>query len=238
MTRSNSGTLYGIGVGPGDPELMTLKAHRLISTARVVAYPAPDDGDSFARRIATATIPEDAEEIPMIVPMRAERFPAQQVYAGASKRIAAHLDQGTDVVVLCEGDPFFYGSFMYLFARLADRFPVEIVPGVTSLTACAAALKRPLTARNDVLTVLPGPLPDEELRQRIEAAQAIAIMKVGRHLPRIRALLEAMGLTANAGYVERASLSIEHVSPLAQAPETAPYFSMILIYKGDDPWLS
>ncbi len=233
-----SGTLYGIGVGPGDPELMTLKAHRLISTARVVAYPAPDDGDSFARRIASHAIPGEAEEIPMIVPMRADRFPAQEIYAGAAERIAAHLDKGTDVAVLCEGDPFFYSSFMYLFARLGTRFPVEIVPGVTSLTACAAALRRPLTARNDVLTVLPGPLPDAEMRTRIEAAQAIAIMKVGRHLGRIRALLEVMGLTGNAGYIERASLTAEHVSPLAQAPEKAPYFSMILIYKGDDPWLS
>ncbi len=233
-----TGTLYGIGVGPGDPELMTLKAHRLIAAAKVVAYPAPDTGDSFARRIAADIIPAGAEEIPMVVPMRVARVPAQQVYAEAAEMIATHLDQGTDVAVLCEGDPFFYGSFMYLFSRLTDRFPVEIVPGVSSLTACAAALKRPLTARNDVLTVLPGPLPDAELRQRIEAAQAIAIMKVGRHLPRIRALLDEMGLTANAGYIERASLGAQHVSSLAEAPDKAPYFSMILIYKGDDPWLN
>ncbi len=233
-----TGTLYGIGVGPGDPELMTLKAHRLIAAARVVAYPAPDDGESFARRIAAATIPAGAEEIPLVVPMRANRFPAQQVYADAAERIAAHLDAGTDVAVLCQGDPFFYSSFMYLFARLGTRFPVEVVPGVTALTACAAALKRPLTARNDVLTVLPGPLPDTELRARIEAAQAIAIMKVGRHLGRIRTLLDAMDLTGSSGYIERASLDVEHVSPLAEAPEKAPYFSMILIYKGDNPWLS
>lgn len=232
-----TGTLYGIGVGPGDPELMTMKAHRLISTAKVVAYPAPDTGDSFARSIAAAAIPAEAQEIPMVVPMRAGRFPAQQVYADAADRIAVHLDAGNDVAVLCEGDPFFYGSFMYLFARMADRYPVEIVPGVSSLTACSAALKRPLTSRNDVLTVLPGPLPDTDLRQRIEAAQAIAIMKVGRHLPRIRALLDDMGLTANAGYIERASLGAEHVSLLTEAADTAPYFSMILIYKGDDPWL-
>ena len=112
------------------------------------------------------------------------------------------------------------------------------MPGVTSLTACAAALKRPLTARNDVLTVLPGPLPDAELKARIEAAQAVAIMKVGRHLPRVRMLLEGMGLTASAGYVERASLGAQQVSPLAQAPDEAPYFSMILVYKGNDPWLN
>ena len=140
--------------------------------------------------------------------------------------------------MLCEGDPFFYGSFMYLFARLSDRFSCEIVPGVSSLAACSAALARPLTARNDVLTVLPGPLDDDDLRGRIGAAEAVAIMKVGRHLPRIRALLDDMGLTARAGYVERASLESERVMPLADAPEAAPYFSMILIYKGDDPWLN
>jgi len=233
-----TGTLYGIGVGPGDPELMTLKAHRLISAAKVVAYPAPDSGESFARRIAASAIPAHAEDIPMVVPMRAGRFPAQDVYREAAGKIAAHLAKGTDVVVLCEGDPFCYGSFMYLHARLADRFPVEIVPGVSSLTACAAAFGRPLTARNDVLTVLPGPLPDAELRTRIEAAGAVAIMKVGRHLPRIRALLDEMGLTDRAGYVERASLPDQNVSPLAEAPDEAPYFSMILIYRGEDPWLT
>lgn len=232
------GTLYGVGVGPGDPELMTLKAHRLIVNAKVIAYPAPDSGESFARSIAACAIRDDATEIPMIVPMRVERFPAQDVYAKAAEAIAVHLEQGEDVTVLCEGDPFFYGSFMYLFARLADRFPTEIVPGVSSLGACSAALRRPLTARNDVLTVIPGPLPDEDMRAKIDAAEAIAIMKVGRHLPRIRALLDAMNLTANSGYIERASLTEQTVLPLADAPESAPYFSMILIYKGDDPWLT
>ncbi len=233
-----SGTLYGIGVGPGDPELMTLKAHRLISTARVVAYPAPDSGESFARSIAADAIPADAVEIPMVVPMRVERFPAQDVYAGAAETIAGHLNAGDDVTVLCEGDPFFYGSFMYLFARLSERFPCEVVPGVSSLAACSAALARPLTARNDVLTVIPGPLDDDALRVRIEQAQAVAIMKVGRHLPRLRTLLDTMNLTAQAGYVERASLGEQRVMPLADAPDAAPYFSMILIYKGDDPWLT
>ena len=127
---------------------------------------------------------------------------------------------------------------MYLFVRLADRFPTEVVPGVSSLGACSAALRRPLTARNDVLSVIPGPLPDDELRDRIEAAEAIAIMKVGRHLPRIRALLDEMGVTEQAGYIERASLDEQTVLPLVDAPESAPYFSMILIYKGDDPWLT
>ncbi|WP_192913822.1 precorrin-2 C(20)-methyltransferase [Roseibium sediminis] len=232
-----TGTLYGVGLGPGDPELMTLKAHRLISSARVIAYPAPDSGESFARSIAAHVIPADAREIPIVVPMRVDRFPAQEIYDKAALEIAEVLASGQDVVTLCEGDPFFYGSFMYLFERLSDRFPCEIVPGVTSLTACAAQLRRPLTSRTDVLTVLPGPLDDTELRPRIENSQAIAIMKVGRHLPRLRALLDDMGLLDKAGYVERASLPEQRVFRLANVPaEKAPYFSMILIYKGDEAW--
>lgn len=232
-----SGTLYGIGLGPGDPELMTLKAHRLISSAEVIAYPAPDTGESFARSIAASTIPQDAREIPIVVPMRVERFPAQEIYDKAAAEIAEVLSAGVDVVTLCEGDPFFYGSFMYLFERLCDRFDIEVVPGVTSLTACAAQLQRPLTSRNDVLTVIPGPLPDAAIEQKIDEAQAVAIMKVGRHLSRLRALLDRMGLLEQAGYVERASLAKQKVHRLIDLDaDTAPYFSMILIYKGDEAW--
>ena len=236
--RQMNGRLYGVGLGPGDPELMTLRAHRLISSAKVIAYPAPDNGESFARSIAAGAIPSDATEIPMIVPMRVERFPAQEVYSEAASQISEHLRAGTDVVVLCEGDPFFYGSFMYLFARLADAFDVEIVPGVSSLAGCTAAMQRPLVARNDILTVLPGPLSDEDLATRIDASEAVAIMKVGRHLPRLRDLIARLNLTPNAAYVERASLPNQQVMPLSEAPETAPYFSMILISKGSDPWLN
>ncbi|MCB1493670.1 MAG: precorrin-2 C(20)-methyltransferase [Rhodobiaceae bacterium] len=230
-----TGTLYGVGLGPGDPELLTLKAHRLITGARVIAYPAPDTGESFARSIAADFIPAGADEIPIVIPMRTERFPAQAVYDAAAARIAAHLDAGTDVVVLCEGDPFFYGSFMYLFGRLAGDYPAEIVPGVTSLTACATRAGRPLCARNETLTVIPGPVSDEALRVRLAEKGAMAIMKVGRHLPRLREAIEAAGLTGRAVYVARATLADEVVLPLAEAPERAPYFSMILI-AGSDPY--
>ncbi|WP_298982924.1 precorrin-2 C(20)-methyltransferase [uncultured Roseibium sp.] len=232
-----SGKLYGVGLGPGDPELMTLKAHRLISSAKVVAYPAPDSGASFARSIADSVIGKDTREIPIIVPMRVDRFPAKEIYDKAAEDIAEVLESGLDVVTLCEGDPFFFGSFMYLFERLADRFEIEIVPGVTSLTTCAAQLGRPLTSRNDVLTIIPGPLPDSEIRRKVEEAQAVAIMKVGRHLARLKALLSEMGLLDRAGYVERASLPEQKVHRLVDLEaETAPYFSMILIYKGDEAW--
>lgn len=232
-----SGKLFGVGLGPGDPELMTLRAHRLISSARVVAYPALAGGESFARAIAAGAIAPGTREIVMDVPMTVERAPAQAAYDRGAAEIAEALDEGQDVVCLCEGDPFFYGSFMYLFARLSRRYEVEVVPGVTSIAACAARAGRPLVARNERLTVLPGPLPEAELRARIEGAESVAIMKVGRHLAKIRAVIDDLGLTAQAVYVERASLPEEVVCPLAQAPEKAPYFSMILLTKGADPWL-
>ena len=232
-----TGTLHGVGVGPGAPDLITLRAARLIEGATVIAYPALAGAPSLARSIAADLIPADAEEIVIDVPMTTDRAPAQAAYDQGAARIAAALEAGQDVVCLCEGDPFFYGSFMYLHARLAPRFEVTVVPGVTSVTACAAAAGRPLVARNERLTVLPGPLPEEDLRARIAGAEAVAILKVGRHLPKIRAVIASLGLTGGATYVERATLGEEVVLPLADAPETAPYFSMILLVKGTDPWL-
>ncbi|MDX1781522.1 MAG: precorrin-2 C(20)-methyltransferase [Thalassovita sp.] len=232
-----AGKLFGVGLGPGDPELMTLKAHRLISGARVVAYPALAGSDSFARSIAAGVIPQGAREIVMDVPMTVERGPAQAAYDAGAAEIAEALEAGEDVVCLCEGDPFFYGSFMYLYARLSERFEVEVVPGVTSVTTCAARAGRPLAARNERLTVLPGPLPAAELKRRIEGAESVVFMKVGRHLAKIRGVIAELGLTDRAVYVERASLPGEQICPLSEAPEKAPYFSMILLVKGDDPWL-
>lgn len=232
-----SGTLYGVGLGPGAPDLLTLRAARLIEGAKVIAYPALEDGASFARSIASGLIPEGAREIVMKVPMTTERAPAQAAYDRGAAEITDALDAGEDVVVLCEGDPFFYGSFMYLFARLAPRFEVVVVPGVTSIAAVAASAGKPLVARNERLTILPGPLSEAELTERIAGAESVAIMKVGRHLPKIRRVIEALGLTERATYVERASLPEEVVLPLSEAPEAAPYFSTILLTKGADPWL-
>ena len=232
-----SGTLYGVGLGPGDPELMTLKAARLIGAARVLAYPALPGVESFARSIAALQLAESVLELRLDVPMVRERGPAQAAYDRGAAEIAEVLAGGTDVVFLCEGDPLFYGSFMYVMARLKDRFPVEIVPGVSSIMASAAASGRPLVARNEVLTVIPGPHDDEALKRRIEGADAVAIMKVGKHLGRIRAVLDRLALLGKAVYVERATLAEEKVLPLAEAPDPAPYFSMILVTKGEDPWL-
>jgi precorrin-2/cobalt-factor-2 C20-methyltransferase len=229
--------LYGVGLGPGAPDLITLRAARLIERADVIAYPTLAGAQSFAREIAADLITAGVQEIIMDVPMTVERGPAQAAYDTGAAAIAAELDAGRNVVCLCEGDPFFYGSFMYVFARLSGQYDVQVVPGVTSVTACAARAGMPLAARNERLTVLPGPLPADELRARIEGAESVVIMKVGRHLAKIRAVIDALGLTAQAVYVERATLPQEVVLSLADAPEKAPYFSMILLTKGADPWL-
>ena len=231
------GTLYGVGVGPGDPELLTLKAHRLITSADVIAYPAPQGGESFARSIVAGAIPDKVEEFCISVPMDGKRFPAADVYDAAANAIAGHLNSGRNVVVLCEGDPFFYGSCMYLYERLAGGHCVEIVPGVSSLMTCAARIKRPLAGRNDVLRIIPAPLPEDRLRAEIESADAAAIIKLGRHYEKVRRVMDRLGLTSACGYVERASLENEIVKPLGAVDGgDIPYFSMILLYKGAEAW--
>ena len=237
MTQIKTGILYGVGVGPGAPDLMTLRAARLIENASVIAYPTLAGAASFARSIAADLIPVGASEIVIDVPMSTDREPAQRAYDLGAVQIAAALDDGQDVVCLCEGDPFFYGSFMYIHARLFPRYTIEIVPGVTSIAACAAVANLPLVARNERLTILPGPLPEAELRAEIDRAESVVIMKVGRHMPKIRAVIAALDLTEKAIYVERGTLPRQVVLPLAEAPEVAPYFSIILLTKGADPWL-
>lgn len=232
-----TGRLIGVGVGPGAPDLLTLRAARLIEGARVLAYPTLAGAASMARGIAAAHIGEGAEEIAVDLPMTPAREPAQEAYDAGAARIAERLAAGQDVVVLCEGDPLFYGSFMYLQARLAGRFAVEVVPGVTSVAAAAALAHLPLGAREGRIAVLPATLPDAALEAGIAGHETVALLKLGRHFARVRALVEAMGLTARTTYVERATLPAERVLPLSVAPAEAPYFSLLLIAKDVDPWL-
>lgn len=232
-----SGTLYGVGVGPGDPELMTVKAWRLISTAPVIAYLAANGKDSTARDIALPFIPDDAEHLVIDMPMRVERAPGEKAYDYGAAAIAVHLKAGRDVVMLCEGDPFFYGSFMYLFARLADDYPTVVVPGVTSITAAAASLRRPLSARNEVVKVLPATLDATRLLDELKTAESAALIKVGRHLPKIRSILGSLDLTSRAHVIVKATHADERVIPLNDITEdTLPYFSTILVYAGHEAW--
>ncbi len=233
-----TGTLYGLGIGPGDPELITLKALKRLQGVPVIAYPAPPEGDSLARAIVAPHLPGGQAEIAVRMPMVADRFPAQEVYDRAAREIGGELEAGRDVAVLCEGDPFFYGSFMYLFGRMAERYPVEVIPGVSSLTACAAVLGAPLVARNDVLTVVPATLRPEDLKRRLaDGGEAAAIVKVGRHLAKVRGVLADLGLADQARYVEHATMTSQKILPLAAVADgAAPYFSMILIHRRGEAW--
>lgn len=232
-----AGTLYGVGVGPGDPELVTLKALRILQSVPVLAWPAPEEGPSLAREIVAAHLPGTQREIAIRMPLLPARFPADDVYDKAAVEIGDALAAGDDVAVICEGDPFFYGSFMYLFGRLAGEYEIDVVPGVSSLTACAAALGAPLSAKNDVLTVVPGPLDAETMKQRLADADAAAIIKVGRHFDKIRDVIGELGLADNARYIERATMAEQRIVPLAQVGDRdAPYFSMILVHKRKEAW--
>jgi len=232
-----SGRLYGIGVGPGDPELLTLKALRLLKQAQVIAFPAAKRRKSNALTIVEAHLTPAQTRLEMVYPFTIEK-PLPEAYESAlaafyddmARAIGGHLDAGRDVAVLCEGDPFFFGSFMYLFDRLAGTYPTEVVPGVTSVVACAAVLGAPLVYRYQTLTVLGGVLPEDELRRRLAAADAAAIMKLGRNFAKVRRVLTELGLADRALYVERATMANQRIARLAEVdPAEVPYFAMILV---------
>jgi precorrin-2/cobalt-factor-2 C20-methyltransferase len=233
----NKGTLYGIGVGPGDPELITVKAVRLIQSCPVIAYPADGNGESLARSIASHCILGHSAHLPIAVPMMTDRAPAREAYDAGAKQISLKLESGSDVAFLCQGDPLFYASFMYLYARMSQNYRVQVIPGVTSLTACAAALGRPLAARNEVLKILPATLSIERLREELAKTEAAAIIKVGRHFDKIRKLLTELDLASCAAIIESATSEKQKISTLNDIPDGGrPYFSTILIYKGEEGW--
>ncbi|CCQ72063.1 precorrin-2 C(20)-methyltransferase [Magnetospira sp. QH-2] len=225
------GILYGLGIGPGDPDLITLKALTILQRVPVIAYPAPEEGDSLARSIAARHFPAGSKELPLRLPLRPDADAAPH-YDRHAETLADHLSAGRDVALLCVGDPLFYGSFLYVYQRLAGRYPIEAVPGVTSVSACAAAARLPLTSYDETLTVVPATLDEETLADRLAVCDAAAVMKVGRHLDKLRRVLDRLGLTAQAVYVERAGMADQRICPLADldTPE-APYFSMVLIHR-------
>jgi precorrin-2 C20-methyltransferase / precorrin-3B C17-methyltransferase len=233
-----TGHLYGIGVGPGDPELITIKAARLIQHADVIAYHSGTAGRSIARTIADSLISENVIEELLIYPVTTGPTDHPLGYYGAvddfydesAERLSKHLDVGRTVVVLAEGDPLFYSSYMYLHDRLSPRFPSDVVPGVTSLTAAATALRTPLARHEDILTVLPGTLPVSELARRLADTDAAAIMKLGRTFAGVREALRLAGRLADALYVERATTGEQRVMPVTDVDAAAvPYFSMIVL---------
>lgn len=238
MTR---GTLWGVGLGPGDPELVTVKAARVIGEADVVAYHSARHGRSIARGIAEPYLRQGQIEEHLTYPVTTETTDHPGGYAGAledfyteaTERIAAHLDAGRNVALLAEGDPLFYSSYMHLHTRLTQRFNAVIVPGVTSVSAASAAIATPLVAGDEVLSVLPGTLPVAELTRRLTDADAAVILKLGRSYHGVREALSASGQLDDAFYVERASTPGQRVLPAAEVDETSvPYFSLAMLPGG------
>ncbi len=228
------GQLFGLGLGPGDPELVTLKALRLLRAATVIAYPAPQGGDSFARSIVAEWIAPTQREIAIAFPMRPGPPPAE-IYDAAAATIAGELDRGNNVAFLCQGDPFFYGSFAPIFTRLSPRYRITVVPGVSSLVACAAATAAPLVQRDEAVTVIPATLPEADLRHRLEQCDTAAIIKLGRHAGKVRGVLTALDLLDAAIYVERASQPRERVGRFAEIDSASvPYFATVLVRRNRD----
>ena len=231
------GRLFGVGVGPGDPELITLKARRVIDQADVIAYPVARRGAGMARTIAAPYLRADHVELALTYPVTTEETDHPGGYEGAlrdfyneaARSIAAHLDAGSDVAVLCEGDPFFYGSYMYLHERLAAGYAAEVIPGVTAFSAASAAAGTPLAKRDDVLTVLPGTLPPEVLAARLQSADAAVVMKLGRTFAGVRDAAGRAGVAERGIYVERASWPEERIVPLAEVEGSVPYMSLVLV---------
>jgi precorrin-2/cobalt-factor-2 C20-methyltransferase len=230
--------LIGVGVGPGDPELMTLKALRALREADVVAHFAKAGNPSKARAIAADHLRPGIAEVPLLYPVTTE-IPRHEpaycseiaaFYDGCADTLAAHLDARRSVAVICEGDPLFYGSYMHLHVRLAARYPTEVIAGVTGMSGCWSAVGAPIAQGDDVFTVLPGTLPEEELERRLRDADAAVIMKLGRNLPKVRRALSRTGHLARAMYVERGTMKDAVVMRLAdKADDCAPYFAIVLV---------
>lgn len=237
------GRLLGLGVGPGDPELITLKALRLLQAAPVVGYfvakakaSKGQGGNAFG--IIEQHLTPAQVRMPLVYPVTTEKLEPplsyesviSDFYDTCAAQIALHLDVGRDVAVICEGDPFFYGSYMYLHDRLAQRYEAEVIPGVCSMLGGAAVLGVPLVYRNQSLSVLSGVLPEDELKQRLAIADAAVVMKLGRNFDKVRRVLGELGLAERALYVERATMNNQRIVPLDEVePMDSPYFSLIVI---------
>jgi precorrin-2/cobalt-factor-2 C20-methyltransferase len=234
----NGARLIGIGVGPGDPGLVTLNAIAALKEADIVAHFAKAGNASNARTIAACHFKDGVEELPLLYPVTTEipkadsayRDAIRDFYDDAAAAIAARLDGGKTVAVIAEGDPLFYGSYMHLHIRLAPRYQTEIVAGVTGMSGCWSATGTPIAQGDDVFTVLPGTLPEYELERRLADTDAAVVMKIGRHLAKVRRALERAGRLDRAIYVERGTMTNAAIMPLADKLDTfAPYFAMVLV---------
>lgn len=233
------GTVYGTGLGPGDPELMSVRADKLVRRTRHVAYFRKAGRAGRARGIVNGMLRDDVVEFAMEYPVTTE-IPLSDpryndilsaFYGDCVAHLKALVAAGEDVVVLCEGDPFFYGSFMHLYTRLRGEVPVQVVPAITGMSAAWTATGEPITWGDDVLSVLMATLPEDELAARMADADALVVMKIGRNMPRVRAALEKAGKLDRAWLVECASMDGQAVMKLTDADErVSPYFSIVIVH--------
>lgn len=232
------GTIHGVGLGPGAPDLLSVRADRLVRAARHVAYFRKAGRAGHARTMVDGMLRADAVEYPMEYPVTTEiplldpgyNDALAPFYADWAARLRAIAETGADVVVLCEGDPFFYGSFMHLHARLSDVVPVQVVPGITGMSGAWTATGQPVTWGDDTLAVLMATLPEDELARRIADADAVVVMKIGRNLPKLRRAVDSAGRMAAAILVIEAQMPGQQVMALHDAPDTVPYFSILVIH--------
>ncbi|HEX7855834.1 MAG TPA: precorrin-2 C(20)-methyltransferase [Sphingobium sp.] len=236
------GTIYGVGLGPGAADLMSVRADRLVRGARHVAYFRKAGRQGHARRIVDGMLRDDVIELPMDYPVTTEipvsdpRYNAclSEFYAEWTQRLLTLASAGEEVAVLCEGDPFFYGSFMHLYTRLSGVAPVVVVPGITGMSGAWTATGLPVTWGDDVMTILMATLPEEELVRRIRDTDALAVMKIGRNFTKLRRAVVAAGREDAAWLVEYATMGDQRVTPLRDIGEEAgaitPYFSILIIH--------
>ena len=223
-------TLYGIGVGPGDPDLITLKAQKCLQECPVIAYPAPVGKDSLAFAIAKPHVPKDAQHLRFEIPMVTDQAALDAAYEAATQRITKYLNTGINVGCICEGDPMFYGSFIYLMQRIQAHHPVEIIPGVSSIMAGASVCKSPLAVHNQHLHIIPATLPEDSLAEQLSQADVAVVIKIGRHFQKVCRILHQIDRYDDCHYVAHATMDKETHRPLKEVKNTQiPYFSLIYV---------
>lgn len=233
------GTIYGVGLGPGDPDLMSVRADRLLRNGRHVAFFRKAGRSGQARRIVNGMLHDGVVEFAMEYPVTTEipvtdpgyNAALSAFYTECTDHLRKLAEAGEDVVVLCEGDPFFFGSFMHLYTRLKDVVPVEVVPAITGMSGAWTATGQPVTWGDDILTVLMGTLPEDMLADAMQRSDAVVVMKIGRHFEKVKSALKRAGKLDAAWLVEYASMPNQTVQRLSEAGDKiTPYFSIIVVH--------
>ena len=236
---TDKGIIYGLGLGPGNPNLMSVKADRILRQSTNIAFFRKKGRKGHARTIVDTMLPANVIEFVMEYPVTTEiplddlayNQTLSEFYKDCAEHIKTLSEQGTSVSVLCQGDPFFYGSFMHIYTRVKDSHPVEVVPAITGMSAAWTETGAPMTWGDDVLSVVVGTLPEEVLIAKMTQCDALVVMKIGRHLEKVKRALKASGLFERAFLVLHAAMNNSEVQKLSELKEDdTPYFSIIIVH--------